>query len=105
MMDYTMTHNPPWYSNRTIQTVVFSKNITSLGKYAFYNCINLQNLTIPPKVTIIPESLLEGYTSFGKFAFRECRNLLYLIYPLKATIITDSLFYGCTKISSIDVHH
>lgn len=61
MMDYTMTHNPPWYSNRTkIKTVVFSENITSLGKYAFYNCINLQNLTIPPKVTIIPESLLEG---------------------------------------------
>ena len=56
MADYTLDNLPEWYEYRTfINKIVIEKNVTKLGKYAFYklpyveeleiNAINLENLS------------------------------------------------------------
>ena len=44
----------PWYSQRSsIKTIVILEGITKIGGYAFIDCSNLTNVTIPASVTCI----------------------------------------------------
>lgn len=45
-----------YYIPSSLKTVVLSSNVTSVGKYAFYNCSRLTNITIPNSVTSIDDS-------------------------------------------------
>ena len=51
----------PWDSFRSsINTLIIEDGVTSIGKYAFYNCTSLTSVTIPNSVTSIAESAFEG---------------------------------------------
>ena len=52
----------PWGTD--IKTVIIEDGVTSIGKYAFYNCTGLTNVTIPDSVT-----------SIGSYAFFGCTGL------------------------------
>ena len=104
-----------------------TRNVTSIGKEAFYNCEKLSSITIPASVT-----------SIGDDAFRECRGLkkvivkdlaawcsisfgdnplyyaqhLYtdenteitdLVIPEGVTSIGDRAFYICRGLSSVTI--
>lgn len=65
MEDYADTYYVPWYSNReSIKSAIIEDGVTSIGDYAFYNCVNLTSIEIP-----------NGVTSIGDGAFDGCRNL------------------------------
>lgn len=91
--------------NQYIQSITFSKNLTTLGKSAFQNCINLENVTFPEDCNI---SELFGYISiydmstrhiYGPFA--ECNKLKTIELPENLTTIRGSVFYGSSNLETI----
>ena len=71
-----------WYDyNEDITSVVIEKNITNIGDYAFYKCVNLTNVTIPNSVTVIGDS-----------AFKDCYALTSVTIPKSVTSIGNMAF-------------
>ena len=69
------------YSGNVVipSSVTYSGNtyaVTSIGKYAFYDCDGLTSITIPNSVT-----------SIGDCAFSYCRGLTSITIPNSVTII------------------
>ena len=106
----------PWYSYRdAIKSVVFSGSITSIGDYAFYNCTNLRNITIPDSVISIGSyafcyctgftsvKIPGSVTSMGSYAFAACTNLTSVIISNGLTSINDGAFYSCIKLTNVNM--
>ncbi len=100
----------PWktYSNQ-LKTLVIEDGVTSIGKYAFYNCSKFTgNLVIPDSVTLIDEyafdsckgfSVLElgtGVKTINKSAFNCCDGFTGdLVIPDSVTTIGAWAFSEC----------
>ena len=70
MPDYSSSYLAPWYGYRSsITSVMIEDSITSIGSYAFRNCINLTNIAIP-----------DGITSISDYAFDSCTSLTNVYY-------------------------
>ena len=65
-------------------------SVTSIGKYAFYDCTELTSITIPDSVT-----------SIGDYAFRNCSSLTSVTIPDSMTSIGDYAFNGCYKLIEV----
>lgn len=87
MSDYA-GKGAPWYINHSdIKSVVVESGVTSIGKYAFYYCENLESVTLPDSVTSIGDwafwgcdsltdvSIGSGVNSIGKWVFAYCKSL------------------------------
>ena len=75
----------PWYRYRTwIDEIIIQPGVTSIGKYAFYDCFSLTNITIPEGVTII-----------GNNAFYNCSSLTSVLIPDSATSIGIPFYTNC----------
>ena len=95
--------------------LVFDDTITSIGKWAFYNCWRLESATIGEGVTSIGnaafyncESLVsviipDGVTSIGGGAFGGCSSLASITIPDSITSIGDDAFYECTSLASVTI--
>ena len=76
MTDYPNFPDVPWYDDREkIMTAVIEPGVTSICSFAFFDCKNLTNVTIP-----------EGVTSIGSYAFNAC-NLTSMEIPASVTAI------------------
>ena len=102
-------------NSSTIENVVLSSRIESIGSNAFSNCINLSYVDMSSshvetidscafygctKLTdlILPEGLL----TIGGEAFENCTSLVSVVLPDSVTTIWSKAFRGCTKLSSIN---
>ena len=65
--------------------------VTSIGDYAFYECGNLTNVTLPSSLT-----------SIGNAAFCNCENLTSVTLPKSLVTIGSSAFSG-TALSSVEI--
>ena len=75
-----------------LQSVHIGEGVTSIGKYAFYNCYSLKHITIPYSVTSIADS-----------AFGNCKSLSSITIPYSVTSIGDSAFSNCKSLSSVTI--
>ena len=107
------------WSRYTVSTEVTSVNIpngvTSIGDYAFDDCVNLASITIPDSVTSIGKSAFDGctdlasitipnsVTSIGDYAFNWCKSLTSITIPDSVTSIGLDVFSACTNLASINV--
>lgn len=66
-----------------------SKNVNTIGEYAFYDCNGLNEITIS-----------KGVTSIGNGAFGNCRFINIWI-PESVTFIGENAFEGCDKLANI----
>ena len=65
--------------------------VTKINAYAFQNCYNIVNMTIPDSVTTI-----------GDYAFNNCKNLKRLTLPANTTVyLTTSTYSGCSSLEEI----
>ena len=71
-------------------TEVSFPNATSIDDYAFYDCSNLTNVSIP------------NATSIGSNAFDSCYKLTSVSFP-KATSIDDYAFYSCSGLTEVSI--
>lgn len=88
-------------------------SVNSIGIYAFRNCSNLTDITIPNSITsigispfasctsltsiIIPNSV----SSIGITVFSNCTSLISATLPDSITSIANGLFTGCTSLESV----
>lgn len=89
MYDYGMGESP--FSAKTIKRVVFAEGITYIGCFTFYNCHELEAVTLP-------ESLLE----IEYYAFRDCVSLSSIHLPKNITVVKN-VFYNCPNLATITV--
>ena len=93
MQDFDFNDTTSWHYNRTsISSVVINEGITSIGKYAFQNCTNLQKVDIPDTVTSIGDNAfryskvkniyMASVNKIGRSAFSGCEQLEMVVFPL-----------------------
>ena len=96
-----------------IKSVLFPKNIKSIGENCFRFCLKLTSVTIPAGVTSIGDSAFyhcsnltsitipDSVTNISKNAFFNCENLASFTIPNSVTSIGDGAFYYCTSLATI----
>ena len=80
-------------SGRLNAPATSTSQLQKIGNWAFYNCHELQNLTIP-----------EGVTEIGDGAFYGCTYLEGLSLPASVQSIGDNTFALCAKLQKIVVN-
>ena len=89
------------YSNEYTGSVVIPESVTyggvtysvtSIGEYAFYDCVGLTSVVIPNSVT-----------SIGFAAFDNCSGLTSVEIPNSVISIGNYAFYGCSALTSIEI--
>lgn len=69
----------------SLENVSFSKNIQKIGKYAFYNCYNLDNVVLDSDYLTIIEM----------YSFANCNSLTTINLSLSINKIEEYAFYHC----------
>lgn len=102
-----------YLNNVLVTDLVIPNNVTSIGKYAFYDYTGLTSVTIPSSVTAIDDYAFRGcsglttitipnsVTSVGVAAFTGCSGLTSVTIGNGITSIGDYMFPGCTGLTSI----
>ena len=116
MEDYTSITDIPWYTNReSIKSAIIEDGVTSIGDYAFYNCVNLTSIEIPNNVTSIGDrafvfcsgltslNIPDGVTSIGNEAFTQCTGLTSVTIPNSVMSIGNYAFSYCGNLFSITI--
>ena len=100
--------------NVIIPDKIDGKKVTGIGDYAFENCTNLTNITIPDSVTNIGEYAFQGcsnltsitipdsVTNIGQRAFLFCKSLKNITIPESVQDIGEYAFYGCKSLEKIN---
>ena len=78
--------------NTSITSVEIPNSVTSIGRYAFYNCDGLTSITIPNSVT-----------SIGEGAFYYCDGLTSVEIPNSVTSVGDQAFGYCNGLTSVTI--
>ena len=116
MTDFSSSTAAPWRSERNdIKRVEISSGVTSIGSYAFTDCVNLTSITLPNSITAIGGSAFMGCTSLisirlpdsitwmGTGIFNRCSNLTSVKLPSGIKILPGNTFFYCTRLASVTV--
>ena len=115
MYNYRYSSDVPWYSYMTLIESVLIDDVTTIGNFAFYNCVNLTSIELPDSITRIGNSafyncdsltnieLPDGITSIGNSAFYSCSSLVNINIPNNVTGIGEDAFAWCSKLESINI--
>lgn len=80
------------YSDYGINVITFADKITTIGKGAFDNCRNLENISLPESVTTI-----------GERAFFECHNLECMTLGSQIKSCGYQAFDNCVSLYSLHI--
>ena len=114
MPNYTGTAQVPWYQQRTkIKEVKLDTRFTTVGDYAFSDCIYLEHANFPEGLTRIGNNafsgctrlasipLPDGITEIGARAFSSCRYIRHVTLPKALTVIGANAFNDCTTLNHV----
>ena len=115
MADYEYGTSP-WYSYHShIAHITVSDGISTIGSYAFNQCLYLQSAVIPNSVITIGReafwhcermktlTLSENLVSIGNQAFDFCTNLTAVEFPATLKRINSKAFANCWKLSTVAI--
>ena len=112
--DYLNDYDAPWVDFlASIEKVVISKGVTSIGNDAFHSCYNLRDVTIPDSITSIGSfafdgcditslKIPDGVKYIGPCAFLDC-ELETINIPNGLTVLEGSVFCGCWRLKQITI--
>ena len=90
MADWTSS-TVPWVSHSAaIKQVVIGNGVTTIGKYAFYDCPDLTSVTIG-----------SGVTSIGSYAFYYCSSLTAMSIPKSMKTVGFRAFSSCNSLKTV----
>ena len=93
MEDFSKDSTPPYSSYKaSLKQVEVKSGVTSIGKYAFYQCSSLVSIELP-----------DGLTRIGSSAFQSCSSLESIELPDSVTSIGGSAFASCSSLASIEL--
>lgn len=88
--------NPTPYNGQlfssALEEVIFGANVKSIHSYLFYDCKNLQNLTLPESLEYI-----------GSYAFQNCESITELSIPDNVVEIGDYAISFCSDLQKLSV--
>lgn len=91
MTEYTEENLPPWFESRKdISVITLPDGLTSIGKFAFYECTSVKGISLPSTLTAI-----------GDWSFAKCRNLEYVNAPASLKSIGESAFQECESLTTL----
>ena len=96
--------------NTSITSLIVNEGIKTIGSNAFYDCYNLETISLPISITSIGNSSFQncrelksfsnsGILTAGNSSFAGCTNLKE-ISLLALTSTSENLFLGCSSLSS-----
>ena len=86
MDDFVSPNNVPWHEMRDlIKSVVIDDGVTSIGAYAFYNCTELETVSLPESLKVI-----------GRDSFSGC-EAIQGVYLTDVTSWCDVKFYDVSS--------
>ena len=112
--DYLNDYYAPWMDFlASIEKVVISKGVTSIGNDAFHSYYNLRDVTIPDSITSIGSfafdgcditslKIPDGVKYIGPCAFSDC-ELETINIPNGLTVLEGSVFWGCWRLKQITI--
>ena len=92
---------------RVLEELILPYSVTSIGEYAFEECISLKQIQLPPYAQSIGKGAFTNcfelerldlpgtLTSIGAGAFRQCNKLSGIVIPEGITIIEANTFAQC----------
>ena len=101
------------YSGTHLKSVSIPNTVTSIGSYAFSNCLSLPSVSLPDSVTSISDSAFSGckklssvhwsenLQTIGRCAFLNCVSLEKLTLPKTVKALNDGSFSGCSSLVSV----
>ena len=107
----------PWYNYKSfIRNVHLPNGLTSISKYAFYECSNLIAIEIPNSVTSIGGGAFinctkltgeivipNGVTRIEGSTFSHCSNLTNVVIPNSVRSIGSEAFTRCYGLTSVEI--
>lgn len=115
MYDYNFEYPDvsPWI-NLKVKKVIIDNEITSIGDYAFYNCVGMTSIVISNSMKTIGKcaflscvnltsvNIPNNVISIGESAFSNCTNLEEILLPCDLTRISGHMFAYCSKLQKIE---
>ena len=120
MKEYSYSDRP-WHKYKDkIKKVVVEDGITSISRYAFYECTGVISVNIPKSVSFIGDNAFNGCTSLKSVnmeentnksfkteidlaAFMNCTSLKSISFPSNVTKLGDSVLNGCTNLENVSI--
>ena len=115
MDTYQSEDEQPWADYRnSIKSVIVEPGVTSIGRFAFYECTYLTSLDYSSDVTTIEQyafaktgltsvTIPNTVTNMGSYVFMNCQQLTSAVIEEGVTTIPDYTFSGCTSLSSVSI--
>ena len=76
--------------NTSVSSITIPNGVTTIGSYAFKDCLALTNVSMPNSVA-----------SIGANSFANCPALTNITIPNSVTKIEEKAFYCCTNLSTV----
>ena len=93
MYNYQWNNKAPWYEcYESIDNVVIERGITSVGDFAFFYLVNVQEITMP-----------EGITYIGENSFDMCNSIREIYIPASVNYIHELAFDVNYNLENINV--
>lgn len=102
--DYTVTAigNRAFYCCSDLTEVTIPQSVTSIGDYAFGECIHLKKLSFGEKS--FGENIETNIQTIGNYAFNHCNDLESVTIPQSVTSIGREAFRFCNKMESLAIN-
>ena len=112
----TSIGNKAFFDFNHLETITLGKDITRIGKAAFYNT-KIKSIHVPLSVKVIEESAFQNCKYLEQITFEDnsqlerierksfvqCQKLKSIIFPSSLQIIEKECFDGCENLQSISI--
>ncbi|MBQ3110730.1 MAG: leucine-rich repeat domain-containing protein [Clostridia bacterium] len=108
---HTVRTSTPWDYTSKIKRIIISEGVKSVSRYAFENCVNLEEVVIADNVAIntgafnylknLEKVHLGKNCIIGEEAFRGCTAICEITIP-EGTAIQHNAFYNCHSLNKVN---
>ena len=103
------------FRNSTLSSIIITSCVTSIGEYAFENCVNLTSIIIPNSVitidkyafnncsSLVSVNLSRNLINISNYAFSNCNSITNIVIPDSLNYLGKGVFNNCTSLVSIEL--